>query len=709
MTNADFLLWLDIVGANTGDPNGLGYAYLARVPASGLNAFETQLLADPPPDALPSRRFQLVPPGARAEYCLLRLGTSDFSARRPLGLDLCSRPGTSGPSSAPVAADLAEAGDTSLFTVFQSTPGVFDIAAPLYRGGEDPGSLSGRRAALLGWATATFDGATLLLNAGALQPGLHIQLTHQNPGERLLAIAQMGTADGGGYAEVPVSQDGSWMMRVSGSLNTQGLSAGSQFWIVLGVGIALSGLLFGFVLVLARSRSRAWRLVERKTDELQYQALHDSLTGLPNRALILDRVEGALSRCRRQNTPVAVMFLDLDEFKRVNDTFGHAAGDQLLRAVSTRLIGVLRASDTVGRLGGDEFVVVVEGDSLDAGPEVIAERIRQTLAEPFLLGATGDLTLTVRVSIGIAVGLRANAGDLLRDADVALYRAKGAGKDSCVVFSEEMQASAQDWMAMEMDLRAAVGTDQFFLMYQPIFDLSTSKITGVEALLRWEHPTRGLIMPDEFIPVAEDARLMVPIGRWVLAQSCRQAAQWQRDGHPLGVSINISAHQLGTGTAFLDDVRTTLRETGLDPASLTLEIAEPVLMHDATASGRQLQALKTLGVRIAIDDFGTGYSSLSYLQKLPVDALKIDRSFISGFASIPDSSALIHILVQLGKTLGIETLAEGIEESGQLQHLRREQCDSGQGYLFARPLSPAALEELIAAIPLAPGEPSHVP
>jgi diguanylate cyclase len=461
----------------------------------------------------------------------------------------------------------------------------------------------------------------------------------------------------------------------------------------------LSGI--SFLLVIARMTWLNRRLVsvsmevERKTDELHHQAMHDGLTGLPNRALILDRIDQALARSRRQQAPIAVLFLDLDGFKGINDTFGHAAGDQVLRAVSARLTALLRAGDTVGRLGGDEFVVVVEGLSLDAGPEVIADRIRDVLAEAFHVGRGDGVTVHVKASIGIAVGLRDTAEDLLHDADVALYAAKDAGRGRYVLFAPEMQAVIKARRELEIDLRAAVGSDQFFLVYQPTFDLLTASITGVEALLRWRRPNHGLVQPAEFIPLAEEMSLIVPIGRWVLVEACCQAAEWHRRGHTLNVSVNVSGRQLDKDVDFVADVKAALIASGLEPGLLTLEITETMLMRDATVSTRRLHALKALGVRIAIDDFGTGYSSLAYLRQFPVDALKIDGSFINAISDNAESTALIRAMIQLGKALGIETLAEGIEEDVQLQSLLREECDSGQGYLFARPLPPDALEEFI--------------
>jgi EAL domain-containing protein (putative c-di-GMP-specific phosphodiesterase class I) len=307
-------------------------------------------------------------------------------------------------------------------------------------------------------------------------------------------------------------------------------------------------------------------------------------------------------------------------------------------------------------------------------------------------------TLSVTASVGVALGQRGSADELLRDADFALYEAKGAGKNRWIVFESSMQTAAQDRLELEMDLKGALDAGQFFLLYQPTFDLQSETITGVEALLRWRHPIRGVIPPDTFIPFAEQTGLIVPIGRWVLRAACHQAAAWRRQSRALGISINVSARQLDD-TGLVDEVAQTLAITGLDPGAVTLEITETTLMRDADAAASRLRELKALGVRIAIDDFGTGYSSLAYLRQFPVDALKIDRSFISAIASSGESKAMIHTLVQLGKTLGIETLGEGIEEQFQLRALQREQCDSGQGFLFARPLEAEAIDEMLKIHP----------
>jgi diguanylate cyclase (GGDEF)-like protein len=433
----------------------------------------------------------------------------------------------------------------------------------------------------------------------------------------------------------------------------------------------------------------------RLLDQIRHQALHDALTGLPNRSLILDRAEHLLLRCRRHHSPVAALFIDLDGFKDVNDTMGHAAGDQLLRSVAARLTAAVRDCDTIARLGGDEFVVLTEGLALDAAPELVAQRILDVLREPFHLDGRST-PLTVGASIGIAVGDRATAGELLRDADVALYQAKAAGKGRYVVFAPEMQTAVTDRATMEMDLRGALDRGEFFLVYQPIFDLRSGTITGAEALLRWRDVERGVVAPDRFIPILEDTGMIHDIGRWVLNEACRQTAAWHREGFAIDASVNVSARQLERDT-LVTDVVEALTLSGLPATSLIVEITETTIMRDAEATVRRLKGLKELGVRIAIDDFGTGYSSLAYLQQFPVDALKIDRSFINAIADSPESAALIHTLVQLGKTLGLQTLAEGIEDDDQVDQLQREECDSGQGFLFARPLEPDDLRQLLGS------------
>jgi len=442
-------------------------------------------------------------------------------------------------------------------------------------------------------------------------------------------------------------------------------------------------------------------ITERKKFEelLSHRALHDPLTGLANRQLILDRADRMLIRARREGQPVAAFFVDLDNFKDANDSLGHEAGDKLLQAVASRLVGLLRSSDTVGRLGGDEFVILAEGISLADGPKAIAERIRQVLRPPFFIEGFERLPIHVSASVGIAVGDRQSAQDLLRDADIALYRAKGAGRDQSVIFQAAMHVAASDRLTLRTELDSALVGGEFRLLYQPIVDLDELHVRGVEALIRWEHPTKGTLSPDRFIPVLEDTGDIVDVGRWVLGEACRQLAVWRSAGHDLTMSVNVSMRQLDSNS-FVDDVRGALETHGLPPSSLIIEITESVLMKDANATVARLHRLKDLGVLLAIDDFGTGYSSLAYLRQFPVDVLKIDRSFVSEMSGSPDAAALIHTLVELGHTLGLVTLAEGIEQVGQIEGLRTEHCDHGQGFLFSRPVAAVQIEALLARIHL---------
>ncbi|MGO9489711.1 MAG: putative bifunctional diguanylate cyclase/phosphodiesterase [Solirubrobacteraceae bacterium] len=443
-------------------------------------------------------------------------------------------------------------------------------------------------------------------------------------------------------------------------------------------------------------RMRTDEELARREEELAFMATHDPLTGLPNRTLIVDRVEQMLARAARNHCSVAALFIDLDNFKSINDTMGHAVGDELLRAVAARLKAVVRDVDALGRLGGDEFVVLIEDVALAAAPELVAERLLEALKQPFRLGAKEEeTTLAVGASIGIAAGERVSAGILLRDADIAMYKAKWDGRNRYAVYETGMQDSVQDRVELEMDLRTALEQEQFFLAYQPTLDLDNMRPTGVEALIRWRHPERGTVQPDAFIPLLEETGLIVEVGRWVLMESTRQAAAWAEEGHEIAIAVNVSGRQLDDDQ-LIEDIRDALSASGLAAESLTIEITETTLMKDVESTARRLIAIKELGVRIAIDDFGTGYSSLAHLQRFPVDALKIDRSFISGLSRNREGETLIHTLVQLGKALSIQTFAEGIEHQEELSLLQEQDCDKGQGFLFARPLEAADAADFFA-------------
>jgi diguanylate cyclase (GGDEF)-like protein/PAS domain S-box-containing protein len=434
---------------------------------------------------------------------------------------------------------------------------------------------------------------------------------------------------------------------------------------------------------------------ERKTleERLAHHAFHDSLTGLANRQQFQERVQAALLDPRRRASGLAVLFLDLDDFKTVNDSLGHSAGDELLIHVAQRLKSCLRAHDLPARIGGDEFAVLLDGVGSQAEVEAVADRIVSVLDEPHTVQGSEVLA---RASIGIAVpGVDEHDVDaLLRNADTSMYTVKRAGKASYTFFEKAMHERVMQRLQLDAELRHAVDRNEFVLHYQPIMHLATQAILGVEALLRWQHPTRGLLGPGEFIDRVEENGLIVPIGRWVLQQACRQLRRWDHGHEHIGMSINISARQLQDET-FLTDVRGGADEAGIDPHRLTLEITETALLQDTEATIDLLAQLKLLGVQLALDDFGTGYSSLSYLRRFPVDVVKIDRSFVEDVGEGPEESALPDAIIALCQAFRIETVAEGIELRRQLTHLQAVGCHAGQGFYFSRPVPAEALERLL--------------
>ena len=439
-------------------------------------------------------------------------------------------------------------------------------------------------------------------------------------------------------------------------------------------------------------------ITDRKESEraLAHQALHDALTGLPNRVLLVDRLEQALARSARSAENVAVLFLDVDRFKVVNDSRGHAAGDELIVGVADRLRVTVRPTDTVARFGGDEFVVVCQETETLSGAMAVADRIATALREPFRIGGE-EIFLTVSVGIAIA-GPGASSELLLRNADAAMYRAKEQGRARCEFFDETMQTEAATRLEFQTALNWAVQRDEMRVFYQPLVDIASGRPVGVEALLRWQHPDRGIVTPADFIPLAEDGGLIVPIGRSVLDRAAADFEQW-RTVFPTGqfsLAVNLSAHQL-RHPGLVEQIRATLAKHGLAPSSLCLELTESALLEDLDRHLGVLLALRDLGVRLALDDFGTGFSSLTYLKRFPVDMVKIDRSFVAGLGVTHCDTAIVRSVIELAHALSLTVVAEGIERPEQLEALRSLGCDLAQGYLFSTPQPQELMLEWLGA------------
>lgn len=723
LTTAQFSNWFSLLHSGGHFSGAFGLTYIEKVGTAGLSTFEAQTKANPPFGMAASGSSAIYPAQSRTPYCLTRAGAVQLSSTLHLSmaelspllaladsnLDYCGLPiGTllrkASASNEPTATTLASlvatvAGRTGMPQVPQSLiaklrdAGLIATMTPVYGT-----AMKASAATAVGWVLAVYQASKIVDPVLASHHGLAATLSYKNPGAPWLTLFRTGVMAGGMTETFQLRTPGLWSVTLSAPWSTTGLSSTGQGVAVLVGGLLLFLLLFLLVRVLLRSHTRVLELVDERTAQLHHLALHDALTDLPNRTLIFERVEQMLARARRDMTDIGVLFVDLDQFKDVNDTFGHAAGDQMLREAARRFRTVVRETDTIGRFGGDEFVVLVEDGVGVSNPEMVAARLLRALEVPFTLG-DGEQTVTLQgATIGIATGLRDSAEALLGDADIALYNARTVSHKAFEVFRPEMRVATERRVELEAQLRDALANGQFDVVYQPIFNLEDGRPLGAEALLRWNHPTKGQIGPADFIPILESTGMILDVGAFVLGHACTRLRRWRELSPSFYVSVNVSGRQF-EHLPFTDTVSSCLDSHQVPPEALMLEITETTVMRDFQFAARRLHALRSTGVRLFIDDFGTGYCSLAYLQEFQVDALKIDRSFVSRMDLSPRGASIVRTIIQLGKDLQLHTIAEGIESEKQLDRLREDGCDAGQGFLLGMPAPAEAMDPLLAAVP----------
>jgi diguanylate cyclase (GGDEF)-like protein len=628
----------------------------------------------------------------------------------PSTIDVSSPPASPSPSPAPVHLSPKQqlSRDTGLSIYTPVTAGhrqALVIETPVYRGNVTPHSVFGRRAASVGWLREVLVPGAVLRGVLAGHPGYALSVLFQprssngsGAGSGSSKLVFTSGAPRSGAQSATMSLHDGWTVTSFGPATGASVFTDGDALALLIGGILLSALVGLLVFVLGSPRRATPTPAEAvQTDELGDKYLYEPVTGLPNRELTLDRAERMVARAGRDSGMLAgALFIDIDQLSEVNEKLGEGAGNQLLKIVGERLEDVVRTGDTVGRLGGDEFVVLVESAARGVRLDSLAQRMIEALHRPIELDAFGP-SFVLTASIGVAFGRYATPDDLLRDANVALASAKAAGKDRYTLFNANMRTVIEGRAVLEAELSTALSERQFFLLYQPIYDLSTRKVAGLEALIRWQHPARGILAPGDFIPLAEETGLIVPIGRFVLEEACGRAAAWNVAGHRVGVSVKVSAPQLDRD-GFATDVQRALQQSGIEPSLLTLEIPETAVMRDLAAAAERLREVKQLGVSIAIDDFGgSGYAHHADLHQLPLDSLRVDRSSLAASEDEDYRSWLLEAILTVGRDLSMTVIATGIETQEQMATLQTIGCTMAQGALMGSPTPANSVESLFAA------------
>jgi diguanylate cyclase (GGDEF)-like protein len=666
-------------------------AFHARVTGQTTKATEAAKATASQPAAPADGGLRVVPTGSRPFYCLAVANLVRSPAKRPpAGLDYCA-----------VTPGLLASRDQALSrssTVLVGQTRALEIDTPVYRGEQPPSTLGARMGAFVGWLTEVLSPEVVLREALAGHSGSAASLSYRTRSANLRFAS--GTPQPGAQSATIDLHNGWTAKSFAAVRGTSVLSDGSALALLI-VGCVLSALLGLLVFVLGGGRGpvvvRVAQPRKAPAESAPGEDLHDGLTGLPNRALMLDRAECMLARAGRQQALlVGALFIDIDWFKDVNERLGEGAGDQILKIVAQRLEGVVRAGDTVGRLGGDEFVILVESAARGARLDSLARRVVEALHKPFELDGFGP-NFFLTASIGVAFGRYEKPDDLLRDAQLALHAAKSAGKDRYTLFNANMRSVIEGRGVLEVELNTALAEKQFFLLYEPIYDLSTGKVAGLEALVRWLHPKQGVLTPEDFMGLAEETGLTVPIGRWALEEACARGATWHVAGHRVGISVEVSANQLNRD-GFVTDVRRALQQSGIEPSLLTLEIAETTVMSDVTAAVERLEEIKQLGVLIAIDDFGgSGYAYHSDLRRMPLDFLKVDRSSLAESEDEDYRTWLLEAILIVGRDLSLTVIAKGIESYEQMSALQGMGCTMAQGALMGKAVPANAIETVFGA------------